>query len=544
MIVNIVCILMVLLIGYWWANQGLFSAIIHLLCVITAGAVALAVWEPLTVGLLLKGSFFDNYAWAFALLVPFVVVLAILRVVTNTLVPGNLDVPGWANFGLGFPVGLASGVLTVGLLVIGLGFVQSQRSLMGFVGYGRDQGGKVKKLDGMWLPVHTLTNDFYGLLSVGSLRSAYPMRQYYPELDRQAAALVRDSWRSGRGQIAMRPSEASVQQAWVCPNRCVVKVRFGRGSRDYGQQLTLSASQARLVAAVSGSAKPYVAHPRRWSQPVKDRGDLIFDFDDGSHYVTTIPGREASDILLEFPWEEGLIPRFVQIKGARIDIRQVTQLADCNEVMAGGGGGSVATIDEAQLALAPAIRQGELRVANDIRPVMTSTNVLPSTMKQQDKLLIEGIALFTRDRQQYSRTLRIQGFYAPAHTRVVQLDVGRRNAANIYGSVRDHVGAKAVPLLVDRQGNTYTAVGYVYEGRDGTEIRLDPTRGLTLDVIPSLPTSGSQKMRLIFHVTTGATIAGFQLDDHVVASGTLYVPEKGERRSTGGTQAPPGGPGS
>ncbi|MHC4141812.1 MAG: hypothetical protein ACYSUF_08025 [Planctomycetota bacterium] len=44
-IFNILCIAMVLLIAYWWANQGIFSAIIHLLCVIIAGALALAFWR-------------------------------------------------------------------------------------------------------------------------------------------------------------------------------------------------------------------------------------------------------------------------------------------------------------------------------------------------------------------------------------------------------------------------------------------------------------------------------------------------------------------
>ena len=60
---NLLCILLVGIIAYWWANQGLFSAIIHLLCVVTAGALAFAFWERLTLGLLLRGSWFDGYAW-------------------------------------------------------------------------------------------------------------------------------------------------------------------------------------------------------------------------------------------------------------------------------------------------------------------------------------------------------------------------------------------------------------------------------------------------------------------------------------------------
>ena len=59
---NIILLGLIGLIAYWWANQGLFSAILHLLCVIVAGAVAFGVWEPLVYGLLLKGNWFDGFA--------------------------------------------------------------------------------------------------------------------------------------------------------------------------------------------------------------------------------------------------------------------------------------------------------------------------------------------------------------------------------------------------------------------------------------------------------------------------------------------------
>ena len=41
------------LIAYWWANQGLFSATIHFVCVLCAGALAFATWEPI-VGILMS----------------------------------------------------------------------------------------------------------------------------------------------------------------------------------------------------------------------------------------------------------------------------------------------------------------------------------------------------------------------------------------------------------------------------------------------------------------------------------------------------------
>ena len=112
-ILNITVIAMVLLIAYWWATQGAFSAIIHLLCVIVAGALALAFWEPLTMGLLLRGTDFDVYAWGVSLVGIFVVALLGLRLLTNKLLPANVNLPRWANLALGFPVGAVEGVKTL-----------------------------------------------------------------------------------------------------------------------------------------------------------------------------------------------------------------------------------------------------------------------------------------------------------------------------------------------------------------------------------------------------------------------------------------------
>ncbi len=39
---NLLIFAMVGLIGYWWANQGVFSGLLHLLCVVVAGAIAFA----------------------------------------------------------------------------------------------------------------------------------------------------------------------------------------------------------------------------------------------------------------------------------------------------------------------------------------------------------------------------------------------------------------------------------------------------------------------------------------------------------------------
>ncbi|MCZ6612227.1 MAG: hypothetical protein O6941_06300 [Planctomycetota bacterium] len=340
---NIVLIAMVAMIAYWWANQGLFSAIIHLLCVIVAGAIALAFWEPLTVGLLLRGNAFDNYAWGVSLVGLFVAVLLLLRLATNKLIPANVDLPHWANLSFGFPVGAASGVLTIGMLIIGMGFIQSEREIFGHVGSGRTaRAGEVGEVGSrMWLPFHKWTDEFYSRLSVGSLSTARPLRHYYPNLSDQAVSLIRDSYGGGRGQVSLLPSAASVDAVYVCPNlgRCAVKVRFSRGARDFGEQLTISAAQLRLIAWAQGKDKPYVSFPVSWAQEIKGGGMGAFLFDDLSHYITSVPGREAADVLIVFPFPAELEPRFIQIKGTRYDLLRVQKLTRqaCEVVLSGMG---------------------------------------------------------------------------------------------------------------------------------------------------------------------------------------------------------------
>ncbi|MHC4141813.1 MAG: hypothetical protein ACYSUF_08030, partial [Planctomycetota bacterium] len=103
-----------------------------------------------------------------------------------------MDLPRWANLTFGFPVGACSGVLTIGLLLIGMGFTQSKREIMGFVGDGRNSSSAIVRVNSMWLPLHEYAGGFYGWLSVGALRSGQPLRQYYPNLAQVSWSLARD----------------------------------------------------------------------------------------------------------------------------------------------------------------------------------------------------------------------------------------------------------------------------------------------------------------------------------------------------------------
>ena len=327
---NLIIVGLVLLIAYWWANQGLFSAILHLLCVIAAGAIALAIWEPLVTRLLLHNSFFDNYAWGIGLVLPFAIILLALRLIFDKAIGSNVNVPRWANLTFGLLVGAMSGILTVGIFVLGAGFIHSHREILGFTGYARSgRNAEVSEIDSMWFPVHRLTSDFYSMLSVGALRPDFegtPMQQYYPDLWKVSAGLQRDSFDKGRGRTELVPKEASVSRVIYCdscnPKRFAVEMTFEAGARDYGEQFTLSASQVRLIGTARGMGKARTAYPDEFNQYSGHHR-----FDDISHYISSEPGQQRAKAVIEFDLTplNGQVPRFIMVKGTRFRLPQQGQ---------------------------------------------------------------------------------------------------------------------------------------------------------------------------------------------------------------------------
>ena len=135
MIISVIAIAVILLITYWWSNNGAFSALVHFLCVVTSGAIAFGVWEPLSYRMLSSSA--GEYSKGLVLVGVFVVLLAILRIFTDRFIPMNLSIPRLADVTIGAGFGLASGVLSVGLLAIGMGFFQSTVTIGDFTGWSR-----------------------------------------------------------------------------------------------------------------------------------------------------------------------------------------------------------------------------------------------------------------------------------------------------------------------------------------------------------------------------------------------------------------------
>src|SRR5215813_3532623 len=95
MVMVAIIVVVVGLTSYVWSTRGFFSALIHMACVIAAGAIAFGLWEPL--GYLLLdmsgdrgfGSLIRDVSWGLALALPFALSLALLRAGVDKLLPMN-----------------------------------------------------------------------------------------------------------------------------------------------------------------------------------------------------------------------------------------------------------------------------------------------------------------------------------------------------------------------------------------------------------------------------------------------------------------------
>lgn len=186
---NILVTLILLAFGYLGFTRGFYSMVIHLACVIIAGAVAFGVWE--TVAYYILTNYFDSQwivdnAWGAALGLPFALTLAVLIGITAALLRGNVKVPVIMDNAGGGVVGIASGFLVAGMAVLSVSFCRGHSDLTGYTPVVQQSNGSLVRSDGLWIPVDRLTAKAFQFMSQNSLYEEENLEKYYPDLASRA----------------------------------------------------------------------------------------------------------------------------------------------------------------------------------------------------------------------------------------------------------------------------------------------------------------------------------------------------------------------
>src|SRR6185295_6649521 len=189
MVLGLIAIGFTLAIAYIWVLRGFFSALIHLLCTVAAGAVAFAVWEPVSNWFLEKSpasgfwSVIGDSAWSLGLALPFVVTLVVLRIAMDVSLRAQCKLVPMADYVGGGVCGLLAGIISSGILVMSAGGFRLDAELMGYQPLAHQKTGNVTRQGGLLLPVDRITGSIYGTLSKTAFYdSDDSLGRYYPDV--------------------------------------------------------------------------------------------------------------------------------------------------------------------------------------------------------------------------------------------------------------------------------------------------------------------------------------------------------------------------
>lgn len=130
----VLCIVIMLAVGYSMLNEGLFSAVTMLVNVMLAGFMTYSLWEPAADSLesMTKGTFMDGMEDHLAMMLLFAVFLGGLRFATSSLAKSEVQFnPNLNRFGGAF-VGLLIGYLVSGFLVCAMETLPLSDNFLGF----------------------------------------------------------------------------------------------------------------------------------------------------------------------------------------------------------------------------------------------------------------------------------------------------------------------------------------------------------------------------------------------------------------------------
>jgi hypothetical protein len=557
MILSVASLLVVLLIAYWWGNEGVFDALVHLICVVIAGALALALWEPVTVSFLLKPTL-SEWAWGLSLGTLFLALLGILRVVIDKMCPVRPRVARWADWTFGSLMGLASGVLTVGLLLTAVGHMATARELAGHDNWKRQPGEFFPTETNAGSPASicmSATRGFYNMVSNGGfapLFGAGGLAMVRPAIDADGASLLRDTIDGGKGRLSVTPEGLSVSGFYRDPSFAIasegpgafaVLINPKTPSFDGSSGFTLASSQARLIDGSTGRS----VFPVEFAQREPQTGDSLrrYAFRGDAAYLTT-PGSSAESVAcLLFPsrpFGDSKGPFFLQVKGLRYALPAVTSGPEgiAKAVQSGGKTIAIAAAGEDT----PVVPEIQLRVDASLQGAPLDKNQLGGSLEEDGGLLIKGARENILKADATATDVRF--IKETEGSRIVRLVCSRDTVVDLFNTDRtrkdaEKVGPNGQPVLIDETGNIYAPMGYIWNdrNRDSFEIYVDeePREGLTLRRFTRAATSG--EIYILYRIPVGVTIklvalrdpAKSMADARIVGKADLKV-EDGPKRTT------------
>lgn len=563
---NLIVIVFILATMIVWSKYGLFSSLLHLVLVILSGVIAFAFWEKVALGLLAEAM--PYYAWGVGLLLPFGVLLLVLHVLVDRIAGMNVQVDDLVNLLGGGALGGVAGVLTAGMLILGLSFLPLPASLMGYQPYTiNPQTGDIDHANRnpLWVPVDNWTAGFFTTLSGGSMVWSTPMATHQPDLFTQSA-LFRLRPDENSSTVAV-PGSAGVSKMYIQPvatagltgeaagmlgsklNRggslVVLETQWEdtpKGTYDVGDStLRLAATQVRLVvedADGQASLVAPIAMRGRTDQDHKRPYLFLVDLDQS----TAFSNNQRETIGLVFVIPEGQTPTFLLARHLRLSLPEAdTQdAAGLRDALGGpapevkddptegpGPGVPLADRDKITDPLSQAKLGLEgvfLEVTDKLPRPISSGDATSLSLRLSDskeggsveggKQLVKKAGGFQRGTKRRVSRIENAGHYATIRIKIVRDQVN-----TLFAAARQSAGLLNPIFIEDDQGNRRQPFAYVwYQAVDDSQY-IHVLQGETFRSASQIENIGKLRkgdsIYLYFRVNKGVRLTSFTLGNKV-----------------------------
>lgn len=574
---NIAVALILVVTTFAWGSKargyGLFSGFLMLLCVLCAGGIAFALWEPASLSLVGNGNgILRDLGWGIGLLGPFAVALLVLRLVVDQTVKANLEFSDAANLVGGGIFGLAAGVITSGMVVLGLSHMRFPPSLLGHTG-AVEQNDGTASFANLWVPVDALTVSLYESLSVAGFGSGTPLAERRPDVHVAAAmnrlayndtafvTLPPDSFEViGRYEfagprtelLADSNSEVSQNVAYLhgdppSTGKIVGLVtRFNAGAKEgRGGNIITTPGQVRLIADTPDGPRGF--HPVAAVAPPEAGSVALnrFRFDAEGTYVADTGGGSETVFAYEFFLPDNADPTDLIVKNLREPLTGTNapepiafedtedrddRISDRTifEPFGITVAGALDDIDEEEARKIQTRDMGGNRAIGIIASSRFPTSWTLSKERargifdiDQDNNIVEGEATFGSDwlaARGLGRNLRVESIASGRNTSVLWIELVNEDRRSVFGRAIESAIRVSQPVIIDENGTAYQPIGYLaVDGDSSFELRVTPDRPVrALSEIPTVSSSKrDQSLWLIFRPTSESRISAFRVGDEV-----------------------------
>lgn len=581
---NIVVIAIVLALCYLAVVRKFFSALLHMACVVLAGAIAFAFWEPLSYLILEKApsrGFFEPIeycAWAFGLVIPFAVSLAVLRVATDKLAPANAvaaNAPDAIGAGL---CGAVSGIITAGIVVIAVGTMRFKNDDFGYEPV-RYQGASLVRSDKLLLPVDRIVGAFYAQTSEASFSNGTPLAKWRPE-PWHAAEVMRINDRGlarntakpkdydllARYRVVAASGENLLQDRWANRPHAATMLDgepYPPGSRIEGIVLDLKTSlrersssfvsitegQVWMVAENAATDEHINLHPVAVIANPRGAENALARFPfDSPKFAIASSGASSRPMAFEFVVPNGFEPIAIYLKNIRrlLDPKgratEYTSVAQRDAAISSGelieGAEAIPRDFTGEDAGASSRNQPQNQDDEYDQKGIDDSNTLPRPLTIQKgthkSLRIDDTNHILEGEDKWApsalasrvveRNLIINKFATDGDVVMVQVEVSGNFPGSLYGQAMAAAQRVLPPQLHDTNGIVYEAVGWVYQDRDMVYIRYTP--GQPIRAMSQLADNGivlsssrdDQKLTLLFLCSLGSQITSYNVGPKVIFS--------------------------